>query len=319
MLLKTKKVFRALLISLTLLLSACGPSASNDSIIATSVASTVQAQNTQEALFTPTALTSVDAPTLATTPAPTLGATRLPPTAPPAGSGDIKPCYSANFVSDVSIPDGTIVTPGQSYWKTWRVLNSGSCTWDSTYKFVFIDGDLMGGAYVYNFPGAASPGETVDIPVQLYAPEVVGTYTGNWKIEAPDKTIFGVGQYDTPLSVQVVVVSGTPSNNKTASPYDITNVTIDVSRRCTAANTFYTIKASITSNGPVNAIFTWMQSDGNNQGNRKITFTEASTKVTSREWDQHIGSSTNPRWVSVTITSPTYHEYPRVTLPGLCW
>jgi hypothetical protein len=316
MLPKTRYVFFALLSSLTLILSACGSSASNDSIIATSVAMTVQVQNTQEAAFTPTNPPATDVPPLLFSP--TAGATHIPPTAPPAGSANIKPCYSADFVSDVTIPDGTIVSPGQTFWKTWRVTNSGSCAWDSSYKFVFMDGDIMGGGYVYSFPGAAAPGQTVDIPIQLYAPQDAGTYTGTWAIEAPDKTIFGVGQYSQPLSVQVVVVNGTPANNKTASPYDITNVTYDVARSCTAANTFYTISASITSNGPVKAVFTWLQSDGHNTANRKMTFTEATTQVATREWSQGIASSTNPRWVSITITSPTYHEWPKVTLPPLC-
>jgi hypothetical protein len=278
---------------------------------------TVQAQNTQEAALTPTSLPATDLPPLLSSP--TTGATRIPPTAPPAGSGDIKPCYSANFVSDVTIPDGTIVTPGATFWKTWRVTNSGACAWNSTYKFVFMEGDIMGGAYVYNFPGVAAPGQTVDIPIQLLAPQVEGTYTGTWKIEAPDKTIFGVGQYDEPLSVKVVVGGGTPANNKTPSPYDITNVTYDVARSCTPANTFWTITAYITSNGPVTAIFTWEQSDGNNQANRKITFTEATTKSVTREWSQHLGSSSNPRWVRIVITSPTYQEYSKETGLYLCW
>ena len=210
MLLKTKQVSFALLVILALTLSACGSSALNNSIIATSVAMTVQAQNTQSAFFTPTALPVVDLPTLFSSPIP--GTTVAPPTAPPTGSSNIKPCYSANFVQDVTIPDGTIVTPGQTFWKTWRVKNTGSCSWDSTYKFVFNDGDLMGGGYVYAFPGAAAPDQTVDIPIELYAPTDAGTYTGTWLIEAPDKTLIGVGQYNQPLTVQVVVVAGTPSN-----------------------------------------------------------------------------------------------------------
>ena len=317
---KTRNVLFILLVSLSLIMSACGSSASNDSVIATSVAMTVQAQNTQQTLFTPTLLPTVEVPTDLSSPAPTqdTGATPLPPTAPAPGSVDVKPCYSANFIKDVTIPDGTIVTPGQVFMKTWRVINSGSCAWDSTYKLVFYDGDIMGGGYVYAFPGAASPGQTVDIPVQLYAPTDPGTYTGTWMIEAPDKTMIGVGQYNQPLSVKVVVTAGTPSNKKTASPYDITNVTIDVARRCAPANTFYTISASLTSNGPVNAIFSWVQSDGNDQGNRKANFSEAATQIYTRDWSQGIASSTNPRWVSITITSPTYHEWPQVTLPPLC-
>lgn len=317
MLLKTKQVFIALLISLTLTLGACGPSASNNSIIATSVAKTVQAQNTQAAVFTPTFPPVIDIPTLLSSPTP--GVTKAPPTAP-GPSSDIKPCYSANFVSDVTIPDGTIVNPGQTIWKTWRVLNSGSCTWDSSYKFVFNDGDLLGGGYVYPFPGAAAPGQTVDIPIELFAPTDAGTYSGTWLIEAPDKTLIGVGQYNQPLVVKVVVVNGTPENKKTASPYDVTDVAYnEVTRVCKPANTFWYYSANITSNGAVSIIYSWQQSDGHNYNNLRLTFTEATTIISRTEvWSQGIASATNPRWVRIVVTSPFYHEYPQFPLPPLC-
>jgi hypothetical protein len=118
--------------------------------------------------------------------------------------------------------------------------------------------------------------------------------------------------------VQVVVVAGTPSNKKTASPYNITDVSIDVTRDCKPANTFYTITASLTSNGPVTVIFTRLQSDGHDTANRKLEFTEATTETYTWEWSQGIASATNPRWVSITVTSPIYHEWPQVTLPPLC-
>src|ERR1700704_1212338 len=36
---------------------------------------------------------------------------------------------AATFVSDVTIADGTVMKPGQSFTKTWRISNSGSTTW----------------------------------------------------------------------------------------------------------------------------------------------------------------------------------------------
>ena len=118
--------------------------------------------------------------------------------------------------------------------------------------------------------------------------------------------------------MQVKVIAGTPSNNKTASPYNITDVTIDVTRDCKPANTFYTITASLTSNGPMTAIFTRRQSDGHDTANRKLVFTEATTETHTWQWSQGIASATNPRWVSITVTSPFYYEWPHVTLPPLC-
>jgi hypothetical protein len=319
MLLKTKQVSFALLIILALTLNACGSSASNNSIIATSVAMTVQAQNSQAPVYTQTSLPVVDIPTLLTSP--TSGVTTVPPTAPVAGSTNVKPCYSAHFVQDATIPDGTIMSPGESYWKTWSVQNTGSCTWNSSYNLIYIDGDIMGGGYVMNFPTVAAPDQTVDITLELWAPLDAGTYTGHWMIRSPDKSVtFGVGQYNQPLSVQVVVVAGTPANKKTASPYDVTNVTYnEVERVCKPANTFWYYSANISSNGPVDVIYSWQQSDGHNYNNKKLSFTDATTISTSPiEWSQGIASATNPRWVRVVITSPTYHEWPELPIPSLC-
>ncbi|HEY5982913.1 MAG TPA: NBR1-Ig-like domain-containing protein [Anaerolineales bacterium] len=303
------------LICVALLLGSCAPAA-NDSVIATSVAQTVAAQDTARAALTPTKMPATLTPLASLTPA----VTKAPPTAPPTGSGNIVPCYRAEYVADVTIPDGTIVSPGASFWKTWSVKNTGSCTWNSTYKFVFIDGDIMGGGYVYNFPGFAAPNDTVEIPIQLYAPTTTGSYTGYWKIQAPDKTIFGVGQYDQSLSVSVVVGSGTPANDKTATVYDITAVSYRIERRCTAANTFWHIWVNLTSNGPMKSTFKILQSDGNGQGGIKLDFPTAQTLTFDYgEWSQRtITSSPNPRWVQVITTSPTYREWPKSESMYLC-
>ena len=50
---------------------------------------------------------------------------------------------AATFVSDVTIPDETVISPGRSFTKTWRITNSGSTTW-SGYNLGFVDGIQMG-------------------------------------------------------------------------------------------------------------------------------------------------------------------------------
>ncbi len=300
------------------LVASCAPAASTDAVIATSVAQTVMAQETAQAQLTPTA-TPVSA-TLGPRVSPTPLVTKAPPTAPPPGSSNIVPCYRAEYVADLTVPDGTIVAPGASFMKRWSVKNTGSCSWNSTYKFVFMDGDVLGGAYLYNFPGFAAPQDTVEIPIQLYAPTSTGAYTGYWKIQAPDGTIFGVGQYSQSLSVSIVVGSGTPENNKTQSVYDITAVGYTIERRCTAANTFWHIYVHLTSNGPLNSTFSMLQSDGNGQNKIKLAFDQAETLTFDYgEWSQRtITSSPNPRWVQVITTQPLYHEWPKSELFYLC-
>jgi len=73
------------------------------------------------------------------------------PTPTKSGSSTNTACAKANFVSE-TIPDGTIMKPGDVFTKTWQIKNSSSCTWDTTYKIIFWDGNVMGGAYYYNLP-----------------------------------------------------------------------------------------------------------------------------------------------------------------------
>jgi hypothetical protein len=304
----------AVLSVLALFLSACG-AAANQPTIATAVAQTVEAQNTLSAQSTPTEMAAATNTPLPLVTAPPL-ATKAPPTAPPTGGSLCT--ASASFVSE-TIPDGTITAAGSTFTKIWRIKNTGTCSWDSSWKFVYVSGDLMGGSSFYNFPQPTAPGDTVDVPVVFTAPQDGGSYRGYWKIKSPWGLVFGDSGSGNPFWVDIVVGSGTPANSKTETAYGITNVTYEVSRTCTQANTFYTITAYISSNGPVTGTYTWVQSDGNNKANNQITFTSAATKSVTRDWSQHIGSSENPRWAQVIVTDPNYHEYPQVTLPPLCW
>src|ERR1700690_4030842 len=52
-------------------------------------------------------------------------------------------CNWAQFIADVTIPDGTSVTPGATFTKTWRLKNIGNCTWSTSYALVFSSGTAM--------------------------------------------------------------------------------------------------------------------------------------------------------------------------------
>lgn len=315
MILNQRNLLVVLVVSLAILLGACGPAASNAPIIATSVAATVQAQSTALAAVTPTL--PPDAPTVPVLTTPNVVPTNAPPTAP-TGSGSNFCQASATFVGE-TIPDGTIMSPGQVFYKTWRIKNTGTCPWNSAWKWVFTTGDLMGGAAVYPMPSIA-PGQTMDMAIQLTAPTSDGSYTGYWKIQSQWGTLIADSGSGNPYWVTVVVGSTTPGNSKTATVFDVTSVSYDdVTRRCTSANTFWNVTAHISTNGPVTVVFTWVQSDGNNDRNNKLVFNSATTlDVTSPTWSQGIASSTNPRWVQIVETSPTYKEFAKSPPLILC-
>src|SRR5512143_599465 len=50
----------------------------------------------------------------------------------------------AQFVADVTIPDGTRFAPSATFQKTWRLKNIGTATWTTAYSLVFDSGDRFG-------------------------------------------------------------------------------------------------------------------------------------------------------------------------------
>jgi hypothetical protein len=183
---------------------------------------------------------------------------------------------------------------------------------------VFWSGDRLGSSLSYPLPDDVAPGETTEITIYLQAPDTGGTFTGSWRIKTPWESNFGVGQYDIAISTSIVVGSLTPASRRTETVFGVTSVTYTVDRRCAPANTFYTITAFITSNGPLQINFMWMQSDGNNDETNGLTFTEAATKAVKLEWSQHKESALTDRWVQVIVTDPTYREFDKVQLPEFC-
>jgi len=90
-------------------------------------------------------------------------------------------CDQAQFIADVTVPDGTPFSPGAAFTKTWRLKNIGSCAWTTSYALVFDTGTIMGGPAAVNLPSNVAPGQTVDISINLTAPGNAGHYIGYWK------------------------------------------------------------------------------------------------------------------------------------------
>lgn len=149
-------------------------------------------------------------PTIPTA-APTTAPTAPPPTPPPTCTDQ------ASFDSDVTIPQDTPLLPGQPFVKTWRLLNSGSCTWTADYALIFANGNRMGGATAIPLPGTVAPGQKVDLSVALVAPAGNGTYEGRWLLRNANGGLFGIVQsVDGTFGVRIIVGS-TPAPTATVS------------------------------------------------------------------------------------------------------
>ena len=141
---------------------------------------------------TPHPVTSTPFPTATTVVIPSSTAT-VTPAAPSATPTQSIPCEWAHFLADVTIPDGASITPGAAFTKTWRLLNKGTCTWTTSFALVFAGGEAMGGAAVIAFPKNVAPGQSVDLSINLAAPQNTGSYTGYYQIRDANGVTFGTG------------------------------------------------------------------------------------------------------------------------------
>jgi hypothetical protein len=165
-----------LLIIVAIFLSACNlPSNNVEDIASTAAAQTV------EALLSATPVSGAVTPSFTPLPGPTIVTSTPQPalTNTPTITATSN-CNTAQFMADVTIPDGTIMTPNQAFVKKWRVKNIGSCTWTG-FSLIFDSGDSMGGP-ASKAISTLNPGQEIDIDVNLTAPAAVGNYRGYWRI-----------------------------------------------------------------------------------------------------------------------------------------
>ena len=168
-------IFIFILAACNLPSSASTPTAESNAVF-TAAALTVQAQLTQSVPFsTPTLPLSVATVTSTSVSVPTLPAATLPPAA-----SATPVCDQAQFVKDITIPDGSQIDPGAAFTKTWRLRNAGACNW-SGYTLVFDSGDLMGATSPQTI-GTVAPGQEVDLSVNFTAPTSGGSYRSYWRI-----------------------------------------------------------------------------------------------------------------------------------------
>lgn len=163
------------------------------------------ATNTPLSLLPPALLPS-QTPTFAFLPQstvvlPTVTGTQYTPTVNPStlGSG----CNNLLLISDVTVPSGTVMLPNQSFTKTWKVANTGTCNWMFQYHLTFVSGERMGGDSV-RLNNIIEPGKWTQLSVGLTAPSRPGTYTGTWRFATQQGTTFGSN-----LTVSIVVANPT--------------------------------------------------------------------------------------------------------------
>ena len=272
--------FISILTLFALIVSACNlpsnaPTPTQESnVVLTAAALTVQAQLTQPIPFsTPT----LPVPAATNTP---LGSFTQAPTATrqPAASATAM-CDLAQFVRDVSIPDGSQIAPGAAFTKTWRLRNAGVCTWNG-YSLVFDSGDQMGGTA--QTIGSVAPGQEADVSVNFTAPTTPGTYRSYWRIRNASGVLMPVlgGTQGRSFFVDIRVVAASSG--------------FDLHTRATNAN-WRSGAATLTFGGP--------ETDANGfamyREGQKLEDGTAPAKVLE----------THPQWITDGVITGTYPSY----------
>ncbi len=219
-----KRNLRILLtIILLAMVSACRQSNAETEVVApnaTELHQTAVYLTTQDAAQTQTAL---PAPTLTPisnwTPEPTIDRTRGAIQTPTSAAACNQAAAGHPF--DITIPDDTLLAPGENFSKTWRLENAGSCTWSRAYTIVFFSGNSLSAYQSHALADEVAPGQAIDVTVDMVAPSKVGSYQSNWMISDPEGRLFGIGPNgDAPFWVRIEVsdeVTSTPTITPTTT------------------------------------------------------------------------------------------------------
>jgi len=97
--------------------------------------------------------------------------------------------YSAEFLQDVTLEDGTVIEVGKPFTKIWRVRNNGNVAWPADCMLRFTSGDRMGAPDTVPLSGVA-PGAVADLVVEITATEPRRN-VGFWQLSTQDGRLFG--------------------------------------------------------------------------------------------------------------------------------
>lgn len=263
------------------------------------------AAQTVEARLTDAALTQAAAGPVATntfTPAPFTNTPPLPTASNTPLPTKIQSCDLAQFVTDVTVPDDTNFNAGDTFTKTWRIKNVGTCSWTPSYSLIFVNGTSMSGPSTVALTKNVNPGETVDLSVNLTAPSANGDYTGNWQIRNAAGTSFPSGFY-----VKIKVGGGgTTTGTPAAGEFAVTNVTFTTSGGCDG----FTVIAQVKANGTGTVTYHWVRSDGATDTtlHEALDYTGVGTQSVTTSWDT---TASGDKWIDLYIDEPNHQQFGR--------
>jgi|GEM_PF-1268073 len=296
-------------ISASLILASCTQNnTTTNQVVMTQVEQTVNAMQTVIAQL-PTATqpqaatpTELSLPTF--TPVPTLWPTDTPIPPTPTSTAS----FAVASVTDVTIPAGTTLQGGQSFVKTWKLVNGGTYAWGKDFKIIFTSGDNMGitsitlGRLVY-------PGDSVQISATFKAPVAAGAHVANFMMSTDTGETFGLGSnFDRPWAIKITV-----ANVFAVTSASVSSSTSSYSGPCPAT---INLTPSITANGSGTVIY-YLKVSGSVSDTYSMNFSASGTQSgTKVSWP--IDSSMSSLQISIYISDPNHQEFGSRTISISC-
>jgi hypothetical protein len=197
-------------------------------LIFTQVGATMEMGYTQTAQALPTATSTLEPtitplpsatsqPLVVTTPTITASPTLAGPTPLPVNPATANGCYNAALVSEATDPNRTDFKPDDTFTKTWRLINTGTCEWNAEFKIAYVSGNYFG-SDTTKIRQRVGVGLTADVSLEMTAPSgVSGTVVSNWQMVSDTGLLFG-----PVLTVSILL----PGSNATATSVGCYNATL---------------------------------------------------------------------------------------------
>jgi hypothetical protein len=92
----------------------------------------------------------------------------------------------AELVEQELDPASGVTTADTTFTVTWIFRNSGDCTWDRNYRLAFVGGERMDSPRSSRLRTQVKPDQTLELSLDLVAPNETGEYNGRWQLRGPD-------------------------------------------------------------------------------------------------------------------------------------
>jgi len=98
----------------------------------------------------------------------------------------------AEFAAGGEGPTYTSVVAGDVFEINWRLRNSGSCTWDDSYRINYLGGSLENPTASISLSDEVQPSGEIEVAVQVTAPSSTGEFLAEWQLFGADGVPFGL-------------------------------------------------------------------------------------------------------------------------------